>query len=204
MRVSVLDLSPVPSGSTSRQALANTLDLARHAEELGFYRYWLAEHHNAAGLACPSPEVLIAAVAARTTTIRVGSGGVMLPNHSALRIAEAFRVLTALHPNRIDLGVGRAPGTDKKTALALRRHPDLAGAEGFAAQLDELCAFFGSDPDPDQPFNPTKAIPTGIEAPEVWLLGASVASATEAGQRGVSFAYAHHFNADDAPAALEA
>src|SRR5690349_15553125 len=100
VHLSVLDLSPVPSGSTSREALLSTIDLARHTEALGYRRYWLAEHHNAAGLACPSPEVLIAAVAARTTAIRVGSGGVMLPNHSSLRIAEAFRVLTALHPNR--------------------------------------------------------------------------------------------------------
>lgn len=200
----VLDLSPVPSGTDARTAIANTLDLARHAESLGFARYWLAEHHNAGGLACSSPEVMIAAVAGATRTIRVGSGGVMLPNHSALRIAEAFRVLEALHPTRIDLGLGRAPGTDKKTALALRRSEALLGSDAFAEQLDELFHFLRFDPDPERPFNPTKASPVGIAPPEVWLLGASVDSAREAGRRGVAYAYAHHFAPGGAAEALAA
>jgi luciferase family oxidoreductase group 1 len=204
MLLSVLDLSPVPAGSTSARALANTLDLAEHVEGLGFHRYWLAEHHNAAGLACPSPEVLIAAIAARTKTLRVGSGGIMLPNHAPLRVAEAFRVLSALHPSRIDLGIGRAAGTDKKTALALRRHPSLVGNEAFGSQLDELTVLLTTDPDPDEPFNATKAIPTRVAPPEVWLLGASVGAANEAGARGLRFAYAHHFNPAEAPAAFDA
>jgi len=203
-RFSVLDLSPVPSGKTAADALRNTIDLARHTESLGAHRYWLAEHHNAASLACPAPEVMIAAVAAQTTTLRVGSGGVMLPNHSSLRIAEAFRVLHALHPNRIDLGLGRAPGTDKKTALALRRHASFVSGEEFPQQLAELCGYLTADPDPNVPFNATKAIPTQVEPPELWLLGASVGSAKEAGDRGLGFAYAHHFNPAEAPEALAA
>jgi luciferase family oxidoreductase group 1 len=126
--LSVLDLSPVPSGTTPAGALQNTVDLARHAEALGLARYWLAEHHNAASLASSSPEVLIATIAATTTRLRVGSGGIMLPNHSSLKVAETFRALHALHPGRIDLGVGRAAGTDNKTALALRRTRELLGA----------------------------------------------------------------------------
>lgn len=121
MRLSVLDLSPIPSGSSASEALRNTIDLARHAEALGLSRFWLAEHHNAASVASSSPEIMIGAVAAATSRIRVGSGGIMLPNHSPLKIAETFRVLGALHPDRIDLGVGRAAGTDSKTALALRQ-----------------------------------------------------------------------------------
>lgn len=200
----VLDLSPVPSGSDARAAIANTLDLARHVESLGFARYWLAEHHSAGGLACSSPEVMIAAVAGVTRAMRVGSGGVMLPNHSALRIAEAFRVLEALHPARIDLGVGRAPGTDKRTALALRRSEALVSTDGFGAQLDELCHYLRFDPDPAQAFAPTKASPVGVAPPELWLLGASVESAREAGRRGVAYAYAHHFAPGGAAEALAA
>src|SRR6266550_869004 len=121
---SVLDLAPVPSGSTSSAALHNSLDLARRVEQLGYHRYWVAEHHNMPGIASSSPAVLIAHLASVTSTIRVGSGGVMLPNHAALTVAEQFGTLASLHPGRIDLGVGRAPGTDQRTALALRRTPD--------------------------------------------------------------------------------
>jgi luciferase family oxidoreductase group 1 len=198
----LLDLTPVSSGSDARTAIASTLDLARKAEALGFHRYWLAEHHNAAGLACTSPEVMIAAVAARTTKIRVGSGGVMLPNHSALRIAEAFRVLEALHPGRIDLGLGRAPGTDKRTALALRRSESLLGTEHMGALLGDLLRYLGDDPDPAVAFSPPKACPTGIAAPALFLLGASVESAREAGSLGIGYAYANHFAPGGAPAAL--
>lgn len=202
--IGVLDLSPVPSGKSAGDALAGTLALARDAEAMGLSRYWLAEHHNAGGLACSSPEVMIAAVAAATRTIRVGSGGVMLPNHSALRVAEAFRVLEALHPGRVDLGIGRAPGTDKRTALALRRSEALLAGELFSDQLDELLGFLGADPDPDQPFNRTKASPVGIAPPEIWLLGAGVESAERAGALGVGYAYAHHFAPAGAAAALAA
>jgi luciferase family oxidoreductase group 1 len=200
----VLDLTPVPSGSDARTAIASTLDLARHVEALGFHRYWLAEHHNAAALACTSPEVMIAAVSGVTSTMRIGSGGVMLPNHSPLRIAEAFRVLEALHPGRIDLGLGRAPGTDKRTALALRRSESLLGTEHMTTLLGDLLRFLGDDPDPAQPFSPPKACPTGIAPPSLFLLGASVESAREAASLGIGFAYANHFAPGGAPAALAA
>ncbi len=198
----MLDLSPVPSGTTAAGALRNTLDLARHAEALGLARYWLAEHHNAAGLASSSPEVVIASVAAATTRIRVGSGGIMLPNHSALKVAETFRALHALHPGRIDLGLGRAAGTDNKTALALRRSRELLGADGFPEQPAELMALLGSDPDPFVRFGPLKAVPTGVEPPDLYLLGASEESATSAASLGIGYAYAHHFDPKGAEAAL--
>ncbi|MCW5831986.1 MAG: MsnO8 family LLM class oxidoreductase [Labilithrix sp.] len=133
MRLSVLDLSPVPSGSSAAQALRNTVDLARHAEAIGLHRFWLAEHHNAAALASSSPEILIGAVASATARIRVGSGGIMLPNHSPLKVAETFRALGALHGDRIDLGVGRAAGTGHEDGARARRSRDLLGAEGFRA-----------------------------------------------------------------------
>jgi luciferase family oxidoreductase group 1 len=200
--LSVLDLSPVPSGSSAAAALHNSIDLARHADALGLARYWLAEHHNAAAIASSAPEVMIAAVAAATSRIRVGSGGIMLPNHSALKVAETFRALHALHPGRIDLGVGRAAGTDTKTALALRRSRDLLGADGFPEQLGELLELLASDPDPSIRFGPLKAVPTGVPSPEIHLLGASEASASAAAELGVGFAYAHHFAPEGAVAAL--
>jgi luciferase family oxidoreductase group 1 len=202
VRLSVLDLSPVPSGSSPADALRNTIDLARHADGLGLTRYWLAEHHNAASVASSSPEILIGAVAAATTSIRVGSGGIMLPNHSPLKVAETFRALHALHPGRIDLGVGRAAGTDNRTALALRRSKELLGADRFPEQLVELLGLLGGDPDPATPFGPLKAVPTGVPAPELHVLGASAESAAFAGQQGLGFAYAHHFAPDGAVEAL--
>lgn len=200
--LSALDLSPVPSGASSTDALRNTIDLARHADALGLARYWLAEHHNAASIASSSPEVMIGAVAAATTSIRVGSGGIMLPNHSSLKVAETFRALHALHPRRIDLGVGRAAGTDKRTALALRRSKELLGADGFPEQVEELLALLGSEPDPSMPFGPLKAVPTGVPAPETHVLGASVESAAFAARRGLGFAYGHHFAPEGAGEAL--
>ncbi|MFO0743273.1 MAG: LLM class flavin-dependent oxidoreductase [Labilithrix sp.] len=192
MRISVLDTTPVPSGATAAQAVANTLDLARHAESLGLVRYWLAEHHNAGALACPAPEIMIAAVAAVTKTIRVGSGGVMLPNHSPLKVAETFRVLGALHPGRIDLGVGRAAGTDPKTALALRQAKELVGAERFPEQLEELLHYLTHEPDPHERFGPLKAIPIGVAPPPIFVLGSGPDSARLAASRGLGYAYAHH------------
>ena len=200
--LSVLDLSPVPSGTTAAGALRNTLDLARYADARGLARYWLAEHHNAAGLASSAPEVVIAAVAAVTSRIRVGSGGIMLPNHSALKVAETFRALHALHPGRIDLGVGRAAGTDNKTALALRRSREHLGADGFPEQLGELLALLTTDPDPLVRFGPLKAVPTGVEPPELYLLGASEESASAAARLGLGYAYAHHFDPNGAEVAL--
>jgi luciferase family oxidoreductase group 1 len=197
MRLSVLDLSPIPSGSTAAQALRNTLDLARHAEELGLQRFWLAEHHNAGSLASSTPEVLIAEVANATSRIRVGSGGIMLPNHSPLKIAETFRVLEALHPDRIDLGIGRAAGTDNKTALALRQSTELLGADGFPDQLESLMSFLTQNPDPTARFGPIKAIPLGVPPPPIFLLGSGIDSAALAARIGVGFAYAHHISPID-------
>lgn len=168
------------------------------------HRYWLAEHHNAGALACSAPEVMIAAVAAATTRIRVGAGGIMLPNHSPLKIAETFRVLAALHPGRVDLGVGRAAGTDAKTALALRQAAELASAEGFPAQLDALLAYLDFEPDPAGRFGPIKAIPVGVPAPPVFLLGSSAESARHAARLGLGFAYAHHIAPEGAAEALAA
>jgi luciferase family oxidoreductase group 1 len=204
LRLSVLDLSPVPSGASPAEALRASVDLAMRAEALGFVRYWLAEHHSAASLACSAPEILAAHIAAVTTRLRVGAGGVMLPNHSALKVAEQFRALHALHPGRIDLGVGRAAGTDPRTAFALRESRELLGEERFEAQLDELLRLLTTDPDPNVAFNGIKAAPTGVPAPDVFLLVSSAASAARAGERGLAMAYAHHFAPEGARAAAVA
>ena len=197
--LSVLDLSPIPSGSTAGDALRNTLDLARHAEALGLRRYWLAEHHNAGGLACPAPELMIGQVAATTRSIRVGAGGIMLPNHTPLKVAETFRVLHALFPGRIDLGLGRAPGTDPRTAAALRRSREALVVDDFPEQLAELTHYLDDDGPPRTGFGGTiRAIPTNVPSPELWLLGSSEAGgALLAAERGLGFAFAHHINPDD-------
>jgi luciferase family oxidoreductase group 1 len=195
---SVLDLSPIASGSSARDALLRTVELAVHAESLGARRFWLAEHHNAASLACSAPEIMIGHVAMRTLRLRVGSGGIMLPNHAALKVAETFRVLSALHPERIDLGLGRAPGTDPRTARALRRGADVA-PERFADQLDELTRFFADDEVPRAPWpTSTLAIPVGVTAPELFILSSGDHGAPVAGARGLGFAFAHHMNPVDA------
>ena len=201
-RLSVLDLSPVSTGSTSAQALANTVDLAQLADRLGYARYWLAEHHNTRLIASSVPEVMIGHVAGATRRIRVGSGGVMLPNHSPLHVAEAFRVLEALHPGRIDLGLGRAPGTDTVTALALRRSRQAVFADEFPRQLDELLGFLSDDFADEHPFRHVKAMPTDVGTPEIWLLGSSDVSAQLAAKLGLAFAFAHHIQPQPAIAAL--
>jgi len=194
VRLSVLDLSPVPSGSSSAEALRNTLDLAKLADELGYVRYWLAEHHNTPLIASSAPEVMIGHVAGVTKRIKVGSGGMMLPNHSPLKVAETFRMLEALYPGRINLGIGRAPGTDQMTALALRGSRAALTAEDFPAQLAELLAFFsGTFPD-NHPFKKITAIPADVETPQIWLLGSSDFSARLAADLGLGFAFAHHIN----------
>lgn len=193
-RLSVLDLSPVASGSTSSEALRNTLDLARLADELGYTRYWLAEHHNTQLIASSTPEVMIGHVASVTKHIRVGSGGVMLPNHAPLHVAEAFRVLEALHPGRIDLGLGRAAGTDALTALALRRSREALSADDFPLRLDELLAFLDGGFPEKHPFQGIRAMPDDVPSPNVWLLGSSDFSSALAAQLGLGFAYAHHIN----------
>ncbi len=193
--LSVLDLVPIASGSTPSAALAASTALARRAEELGYRRYWVAEHHGMPGIASSAPAVLIAHLAAATSTIRVGSGGVMLPNHQPLVVAEQFGTLDALHPGRIDLGIGRAPGTDPRTAAALRRGTDPLGAEDFPRQLAELAAYFRGE-------GPVTAVPAHGQRPALWLLGSSGYSAQLAGLLGLPFAFAHHFAGGNTVAAL--
>ena len=193
---SILDLAPVTEGSDTTQAFANTLDLARHGERLGYRRYWLAEHHNMPGIASAATAVLIGHVAGGTSTIRVGAGGIMLPNHAPLQVAEAFGTLASLYPGRIDLGLGRAPGTDTATARALRRYFD--GADTFPQDVVELLHYF----EPAQPGQPVRAVPgAGIEVP-VWLLGSSLFSARLSAALGLPFAFASHFAPDSMDEAL--
>jgi luciferase family oxidoreductase group 1 len=193
--LSVLDLCPVPAGESTGGALRRSVDLARHAESLGFTRYWVAEHHNLPGIASSAPAVLAGQLAAATSAIRVGSGGVMLPNHPPLTVAEQFGTLEALHPGRIDLGLGRAPGTDRETARALRRGADGRPAD-FASQLAELRAYFA----PQAGDNPTRirAIPAEGNEPALWLLGSTGYSAELAGRLGLPFAFAYHLSAGSA------
>jgi luciferase family oxidoreductase group 1 len=193
--LSVLDLCPVPAGESAGEALRRSVDLARHAERLGFTRYWVAEHHNLPGIASSAPAVLTGQLAAATNAIRVGSGGVMLPNHPPLTVAEQFGTLEALHPGRIDLGIGRAPGTDRETARALRRSADGRPAD-FASQLAELRAYFAEQ----AADNPTRirAIPAEGNEPALWLLGSTGYSAELAGRLGLPFAFAHHLSAASA------
>ena len=196
MPLSVLDLSPVPTGSRPSQALHETLELARTAEAAGYHRYWLAEHHNIPSVVSTSPEVMIAAVAAATSSIRVGSGGIMLPNHSPLKVAETFRVLAGLYPDRIDLGIGRAPGTDQRTALALRRSRETLGADDFPEQYAELRAYAEGFPG-GHPFAPISAQPDDVPLPPVWILGSSTYGGQAAAALGTGFAYAGHFGTLD-------
>jgi luciferase family oxidoreductase group 1 len=193
--LSVLDLVPIASGSSASAALANSTALARRADALGYTRYWVAEHHGMPGIGSSSPAVLIAHLAGATSRIRVGSGGVMLPNHQPLVIAEQFGTLDALHPGRIDLGIGRAPGTDPRTARALRRGTDPLGADDFPDQLTELLAYFHGD-------GPVLAVPAAGQEPALWLLGSSGYSAQVAGLLGLPFAFAHHFSGENTDAAL--
>ncbi|MFC5906580.1 LLM class flavin-dependent oxidoreductase [Streptacidiphilus monticola] len=206
--LSVLDLATVGAGYTPTQALRASTELARTAERLGYHRYWVAEHHGMPGVASSSPAVLIAHLAAATRTIRLGSGGVMLPNHAPLVIAEQFGTLHALHPGRIDLGLGRAPGTDPATARALRRGEGLETADDFPLQLSELTRFLDDDFPAGHPYERLKAIPgeasvPGSGRPPVWLLGSSGFSAQLAGRLGLPFAFAHHFSAQNTVPALE-
>ncbi|MEV5574052.1 LLM class flavin-dependent oxidoreductase [Spirillospora sp. NPDC052269] len=190
---SVLDLAPVASGSTSAQALRNTLDLARLTEDLGFHRYWLAEHHRMPGIASSATSVLIGQVAAATRRMRVGSGGIMLPNHAPMVVAEQFGTLEGLFPGRIDLGLGRAPGTDQATARALRRTPGPLSADDFPEQVHELRGYFEDG---------GAVTPAAGNRPPVWLLGSSGYSAQFAGMLGLPFAFAHHFSAENTLPAL--
>src|SRR4051812_28466404 len=195
LRISVLDQSPVAEGSTGSQALRNTIDLARLTDDLGYHRYWVAEHHGGPSLAGPSPEVLIGPIASATTRLRVGSGGVMLPHYSPLKVAESFSVLSGLFPGRIALGIGRAAGTDPLTTFALQRDRRQAAPDDFPQQLSELIALLDDDIPADHPFaRLPKALPGRPERPELWLLGSSAQSAIWAGQLGVPYAFADFIN----------
>ncbi|HKE74153.1 MAG TPA: LLM class flavin-dependent oxidoreductase [Acidimicrobiales bacterium] len=202
--LSVLDLAPVAEGSTPGDALRSSLRLAAAAERWGYHRYWVAEHHNMPGIASSSPAVLLAHAAGVTSTIRLGSGGVMLPNHASLVVAEQFGMLEALHPGRIDLGIGRAPGTDQLTAVALRRSRAGLGADDFPEQLVELVGYFSGEWPEDHPFRRVTAVPGLGHRPALWLLGSSDYSARAAGLLGLPFSFAHHFAAANTLPALAA
>jgi len=193
MKLSILDQSPVIRGHDARHAILETLALARRAEALGYYRYWLAEHHAIAALADPCPEVLVARLGAETSRLRIGTGGVLLPYYSAFRTAEAFRMLEALYPGRIDLGVGRAPGGDARTAQAVAGggFPD---AERFPQQVSELAAHLSGRLPADHPYKRVRLQPEVPTAPEIWLLGSSDYSGALAAQLGMAFAFAHFIN----------
>ncbi len=195
--LSVLDLVPIVRGGSAAESLRNTRDLAQHAERLGYHRYWLAEHHNMQGIASSATAVIIGHVAAATSTIRVGSGGVMLPNHAPLVIAEQFGTLEALHPGRIDLGIGRAPGTDQRTARALRRDR-IDAAETFPQDLLEVQSYFRAA----TPAQAVRAVPGAGLAVPIWLLGSSLFSARLAARLGLPYAFASHFAPDDLMEAL--
>ncbi len=198
--LSILDLAPVSEGTSSSDALRHTTELARAGDRLGYTRLWYAEHHGMSSIASSSPDILIASSAAATRAIRVGSGGVMLPNHVPLRVAESFRTLAGLHPGRIDLGIGRAGGSDGRTLNALRSF----GGEHFSEQLAELMAFEEQGFPPGHPFADVRVVPEGVELPPIWLLGSSGASAQAAGELGLGYAFAAHFSAMPPKPALDA
>ncbi len=200
--LSVVDLSVVTTETRPAAALRNSIDLARHVDALGYVRYWLAEHHNLASVASPAPDVMIGQIAAATQHIRVGSGGVMLPNHAPLVVAERFKMLEALFPGRIDLGLGRAPGTDGATAYALRSRLDRREGDDFLERLHELILWETRDFPPGHPYNNVLAMPNDTPLPPIWLLGSSDYSSELAAQVGMGFAFAHHFATHDAVAAM--
>jgi luciferase family oxidoreductase group 1 len=196
--LSVLDQSPIAEGSTGAQALRNTIDLARLCDELGYHRYWVAEHHGGPMLAGPSPEALIGPIAAATSRIRVGSGGVMLPHYSPFKVAETFSILGGLHGDRIDLGIGRAPGSDRETMFALQRDRRQLSPDDFPEQLTELLAYVEDDFPDDHLFARLAALPGAPGRPDVWLLGSSPQSAIWAAQLGLPYSFADFINPEGA------
>ena len=204
MKLSVLDQSPVRQGVTPADALRETIELAQHVDRLGYHRYWLAEHHSSPGLASTAPEILITRIAAETRHLRVGSGGVMLSHYSPLKVAETFRMLEALYPGRIDLGIGRAPGSDQLTAIALQHGPGALGIEYFPHQISDLLGFLENRLPADHPFHRVHVMPAGEAAPEVWLLGSSDQSAILAAYFGCAFSFAHFITADGGPEVIDA
>ena len=200
--LSVLDLSVVTTGTRRPRRCSNSIDLASHVDGLGYVRYWLAEHHNLPSVASPAPDLMIGQIAAVTKNIRVGSGGVMLPNHAPLMVAERFKMLEALFPGRIDLGIGRAPGTDGDHAHALRSRLDLREGDDFLERLQELMLWETRDFPPGHPYNNVVAMPDDTPLPPIWLLGSSDYSSELAAQVGMGFAFAHHFASYDAVEAM--
>jgi luciferase family oxidoreductase group 1 len=200
--LSILDLSPVSAGSSGAISLRNSIDLAALADALGFTRYWVAEHHNLPSIASSAPDIMIGQIASATQRIRVGSGGVMLPNHAPLMVAERFKVLEALFPGRIDLGLGRAPGTDPVTSYALRARQNAGGDDDFLQRFQELI-LFGTSSFPDgHPFRSVRAMPQDVPLPPIWVLGSSGYGARLAALAGTGFAFAHHFAEHDGVAAM--
>jgi len=204
LRLSVLDQSPIRAGGTAAQAIGESVELALLAERLGYHRYWVAEHHASEGLAGTAPEILVARLAAATQAMRVGTGGVMLSHYSALKVAETFRVLEALYPGRIDLGIGRAPGSDYRTAQALAQGPGALGIEHFPQQIADLLGFLHDALPQGHPFAGVRAQPQGEGAPEFWLLGSSDHSAAYAAHFGCAFSFAHFINDQGGPQIMAA
>jgi luciferase family oxidoreductase group 1 len=200
--LSVLDLSPVSAGSTGAQALRNSLDLAQFVDALGYVRYWVAEHHSMPAIASSAPDIMIGQIAALTRNLRVGSGGVMLPNHAPLTVAERFKVLEALYPGRIDLGLGRAPGTDPATSYALRRRQGVTEDDDFLERFNELMLLETRAFPAGHPFHNVRAMPADVTLPPIYLLGSSDYSAQLAGHIGAAFSFAHHFATFDAVEAM--
>src|SRR5712672_3744849 len=200
--LSVLDLSPITTGHSGASSLRNSLDLAKFADLLGYTRYWVAEHHNLPSVASSAPEIMIGQIAAATARIRVGSGGVMLPNHAPLTVAERFHTLEALFPGRIDLGIGRAPGTDPVTSVALRRRQDIRDDDDFLERFQELMLIESRGFPEGHPFRNVRAMPADVPLPPIHLLGSSGYSAELAAAIGAGFSFAHHFASHDAVAAM--
>ena len=198
--LSVLDLVPIGSGTTAARAIRESVELAQSAERLGYVRYWFAEHHGMPGIASSAPEILIEHIASATATIRVGSGGIMLPNHAPLRIAETFHTLETIHPGRIDLGLGRAPGTDPITSRAMRPFD----AEQFPEQVHELIGLSAGTLPADHPFRTVTVVPSGVSLPPIWILGSSGAGARFAGSLGLGYAFARHFSPSPPEPAIRA
>jgi luciferase family oxidoreductase group 1 len=204
VHLGVLDQSPVPAGSTPAEALRHTIALAQAAEALGYRRFWVAEHHNTRSLASTAPEILVGAVAGATSSIRVGSGGVMLSHYSPLKVAETFRTLAALHPGRIDLGVGRTPGADPVAEAALQYLPGVPGDEQYVDKVADLVGFLHDRLDPGHPFESVRAMPDGVVAPQVWLLGSSSHGGAVAAYMGLPFVFAHFITATFGPQVMAA
>jgi luciferase family oxidoreductase group 1 len=204
LALSVLDQAPVPDGSTAAEALQQTLALARATEALGYRRYWVAEHHGTRSLAATAPEVLVGAVAGATSSIRVGSGGVLLSHYSPLKVAEVFRTLAALHPGRIDLGIGRTPGADPVTEAALQYLPGVPGDERYPDKVVDLIGFLHDRLEAEHPFAAVRAMPDGVPAPAVWMLGSSSHSGAAAAYLGQRFAFAHFITPAFGPRVVDA